>query len=146
MDTCDVNSLIKAVVDNGQDQFYSFGIKLKLTDAQIRSTTDDKPSKADKLRAIIDRRRAEVGNEKLFKELLTACGEVYHPIKGVVEDQLKQQGNKRLENKLGSERCEGEIGESLPDRSTRFSGSFVSLSSADVANGSTEGRQFCMPS
>ena len=89
----DVNALIKAVIDNGQDQFYSFGRDLGLTPAEISSITDDKPSTSDKLRAIIDKRRAVVGDEELRDDLLAACDSVSRPIKGAVLDQLKSRGN-----------------------------------------------------
>ena len=94
---CDVNDVIKAVVDNGQDQFYSFGIELDMNQAQINATVDGKPSSADKLRAIIDRRRAIVGDEKLVDDLLNACGRLPDPIKGVVEDHLRLQGTNASE-------------------------------------------------
>ena len=88
----DVDALIKAVIDNGQDQFYSFGREFGLTPAQISSITYDKPSTSDKLRAIIDKRRAVVGDEKLRDDLLTACDSVDISITGVVLDQLKSRG------------------------------------------------------
>ena len=90
--TCDVNAVVKAVVDNGQDQFYSFGIELGMTQAQINATVGGKPSNADKLRSIIDRSKAVVGEEKLVDDLLNACGRLPNPIKGVVEDHLRLQG------------------------------------------------------
>ena len=101
MATCDLNSVVKAVVDNGQDQFYSFGIELGMNPAQISSIIDGKPSNADKLRAIIDSKKAIVGEEDLFVELITACGRLPFPITGVVEDQMKLRGKNTFGSKLG---------------------------------------------
>ena len=89
-DASAVDSLIKAVLAHGSNRWYGLGLALGLEPALIESVTHTKPDHADKLRALIEKKRQEVGSEKLGEELLKACGNVPHPIRGVVEETLKE--------------------------------------------------------
>ena len=75
-DSRDVDSLIKAVVSHGSDQWFGLGLSLGLEYALIVSVAGDKPTCTDKLRALIEEKRQQVGNEKLREELLKACQEI----------------------------------------------------------------------
>ena len=79
-----------AVVSHGINQWYGLGLALGLEHALIQSIADNKPSHADKLRALIEKKRQQVGSEKLTEELLNACQNIPHPIRGVVEQTLKE--------------------------------------------------------
>ena len=61
-----------------------------LEQALIESIADNKPSHADKVRALIEEKRQQVGSEKLREEVLKACENISHPIRGVVEQTLKE--------------------------------------------------------
>ena len=50
----------------------------------------DKPRCTDKLCALIEEKKQQVGNEKLREELLKACQEIPHPIRQIVEQTLEE--------------------------------------------------------
>lgn len=89
----DPDSLKQAVVRNGADQFYQFGIALGLTHGQIGTTVNTIEGGEGKLLAIINRRKAAVDDAKLQKELIVACKNVASPIWGDVERDLTAQGS-----------------------------------------------------
>ena len=89
-DASEVDSLVAAVVAHGIDQWYGLGLALGLEHALIKSVADTKPSHADKLRALVEEKRQQVGSEKLREELLKACQNIPRPIRGVVEQTLEE--------------------------------------------------------
>jgi hypothetical protein len=80
----------KWVVKHGQKQWYSFGLALGLTDAEIESKCEGKPTHASKLQAIIRRRVQDVGEWRTRTELLDACKHLPNPIYGIVLQDLQQ--------------------------------------------------------
>jgi hypothetical protein len=82
----------KCVVKHGQEQWYSFGLALGLTDAEIESKCEGKPTHASKLEAIISYRAQAVGERRTRNELLEACKNVPTPIYGIVLQDLQQMG------------------------------------------------------
>lgn len=85
----DVNSVIKAVIKHGNDRWYDIGLKLGLSNAQVNTTANDKPSGDGKLLALIERKKEEVGVQCLAQDLLRACKDISSPIIGAVEDELQ---------------------------------------------------------
>lgn len=86
--SADAPSVIRAVVTHGADQYFSIGRELGLNAAQINATVASIPSSAGKLRAVIERRKAAIGDERLVRELLAVCGRLPTPIQGNVRRQL----------------------------------------------------------
>lgn len=81
-------SIIKAVIDQGADQYFSIGRELGLNAAKINATVSAIPTASGKLRAIIDRQRSALGEKKLVQALLEACKTIDDPIYENVVRQL----------------------------------------------------------
>ena len=81
-------SIIRAVVDQGADQYFSIGRELGLNASKINATVSSIPTASGKLRAIIDRQRSALGEKKLVEELLAACKRIDDPIHENVLRQL----------------------------------------------------------
>jgi hypothetical protein len=83
-----LDCLINTVVTHGSNRWYGLGLALQLEPATIESITHTKSDDGDKLLTIIEKKRQDIGSEKLGEELLNACGRIHHPIRGIVEEAL----------------------------------------------------------
>ena len=83
-----LSKVMLTVIRHGQSQWYSFGIALGFTVAEIESACFDKPLPSEKLSAIIHQRIEKIGEKKTDSELLEACKNLPLPIYEVVKQQL----------------------------------------------------------
>ena len=86
--------VVKAVIDYGVDQWYSFGKILGYNFPQISAMTHNKASLADKLSAIIQVKTEEVDDMKKMDDLLLeACALLPDPIHAAVKRSLSSSQN-----------------------------------------------------
>ena len=83
-----MSNVMRTVIRHGQSQWFSFGIALGFTVAEIESACFDKPLHSEKLSAIIHQRIEKIGEKKTANELLEACKSLPRPIYGIVKQQL----------------------------------------------------------
>lgn len=67
-------------------------MELLLNHSQVMSTVAFIPSYGGKLRAVIEVRRSEKGDEITARELLGACNSIPSSIYGAVREELERQG------------------------------------------------------
>ena len=84
----DYKAVVGAVMKFGVDKWDLIANELGMTDGEMRAATHDRPSHAGKLQAIISYKRNELGDRKLIKQLLEACGNIPQPILGMVKQHL----------------------------------------------------------
>jgi hypothetical protein len=89
------DSVIAAVLKHGRDQWFSIGVKLDYSIAEVNSICHDKPTNADKLLSIILQKSEDVGKKTTLDLLMKACKSIPSPIYGSVRDQimLEDKGN-----------------------------------------------------
>jgi hypothetical protein len=85
-----LSKVVETILRIGQNQWYSFGVAMGFSDAEINGITYDKSTFADKLLAIIRSKANETGRKKTDDELLEACKLLPLPIYGTVRDQLEK--------------------------------------------------------
>ena len=83
-----LSKVVQTVIREGQNQWYSFGVAMGFTVAQINGLCFDKPTPAEKLLAITHLKTEMLGEKKTDEELLEACKHLPSPIYGTVQDQL----------------------------------------------------------
>ena len=86
-----MEELIKAVVEHGSDRWYEIGRKLDMSASGINCLAGDKPSYSSKLRAIIDRKRQQLGDKELGTKLLEACFKVDVVVGKAVQQELLEK-------------------------------------------------------
>jgi hypothetical protein len=92
-----VNDVIRAVVKHGSYQWLEIGLLLGLAYATIKSTTHQIPNYPGKLRDIIERKRQQIGDEKLKRDLIQVCFQTDAPIgRAVMEELLKLQKSSEM--------------------------------------------------
>ena len=85
--------MFRAVLKYGVAQWYSIGLAIGITDAQIEACTFDKPSSGSKLQAIIEFKLHECGVKETERCLLSACEGIPQPIIGSVLKCIKRESS-----------------------------------------------------
>ena len=80
----------RLILDNGIDQWSSFGHAFGFKQAKIKTLTAPIPSESGKLEALIESLKNEKGADEAAEILQKACNIVPSPITGVVRDELKK--------------------------------------------------------
>ena len=91
------NQVVQAVLKYGRNQWFSFGVKLGYSQAEIDSVCHDKPTHADKLLAIILQKIEQMGQEAAVALLLEACKSIPSPIYGSVRQHAMLNGSSSSE-------------------------------------------------
>ena len=86
----DFDTVKRALVKYGCNQWYEIGMELGLNGNEIKEETHVIPSFPGKLLAIIEAKRMKVGKVKTAEGLLRACYCIPTPIGKEVEDELKK--------------------------------------------------------
>jgi hypothetical protein len=88
------------VVDNGSDQWSSFGYAFGFKQATVKTITASIPAESGKLQALIEQLRTEKGEDEAAEILVQASKDVPSPITGIVRDELKKQGRSQAIEQL----------------------------------------------
>lgn len=102
MASYDMDALIKAIVDNGKDQYFQFGKQLGLKDPQIRVAVGQILDEGGKILAVIGTKKAAVGDALLQQELIKACKNLSRPIWADVERDLNGKFQSLLQRQISS--------------------------------------------
>ena len=97
-----LSKVVEAVIREGQSQWYSFGVAMGFSDAQVKGLCFDKRTAADNLLVII-RSTTDKNSEKKtdnINELLEACKLLPLPIYGTVKDQLDKRLSPNQEDRF----------------------------------------------
>ena len=86
----DFETVRRAVVKHGCNQWYEIGMELGLNGNEIIDKTHVIPTSTGKLLAVIEAKRVEDGKVKTAEDLLRACYCIPTPIGKQVEDELKK--------------------------------------------------------
>ena len=86
----DFETVRRAVVKHGCNQWYEIGMELELNHNEIIDKTHVIPTSTGKLLAVIEAKRVKDGKEKTAEDLLRACYCMSTPIGKQVEDELKK--------------------------------------------------------
>ena len=84
---------MEAVLKYGVTQWFSIGLVIGFSGAQIDTCTFDKPSHSSKLQAIIELKVRECGVKETEECLLTACERIPQPIIGSVLGYIRIGGS-----------------------------------------------------
>jgi hypothetical protein len=85
-----LSKVVETILRIGQNQWYSFGVAMGFSDAEIDGITFNKSTGADKLLAIIRSKANKIGEKKTDDVLLEACKLLPLPIYGTVKDHLEK--------------------------------------------------------
>lgn len=66
-------AVIRAVLVHGTDRWQSIGLSLQMSHSEIDQVVHGRDTPAQKLRALIERKRSQVGDAALKALLLEAC-------------------------------------------------------------------------
>jgi hypothetical protein len=88
-----LDDLIKAVVKWGKDQYFQYALEIGLIPPEIRASTACMPATACKLRALIEKKKGDVGDAKLVADLIKACSELDQPILEHVKREIELKGH-----------------------------------------------------
>ena len=85
-----LNKVTQTVIQLGQNQWYSFGVLMGFSEAEISAICFDKATTADKLLAIIRYKTEKIGELETDNTLLEVCKRLPSPIYGNVTQQLEK--------------------------------------------------------
>lgn len=85
------NAVFQAVVKHGVNQYYSLGLRVGFSDAEIEILCHNKPAYSDKLLAIIERKIHVTGEKAAEEAFLVACRKIPSPIYHAVMEELESQ-------------------------------------------------------
>ena len=86
----DFETVRRAVVKHGCNQWYEIGMELGLNGNEIIDKTHVIPTSTGKMLAVIEAKWMKDGKEKTAQDLLRACYCIPTPIGKQVEDELKK--------------------------------------------------------
>ena len=85
----DYDSVESAVLRAGAYQWYQIGQQLRMFHGEITAATHSFPTDAGKLKALINVKRHELGEDQVKWMLLKVCDKIRYGILGVVQDLLE---------------------------------------------------------
>ena len=88
---CDPEKVFQAVVSHGCNRWYSLCLQMGSSSFEVDSITSGIPNRADKIRAVFNKKIDDIGERAATEALLQACRRIPHPIIGGVMDSLSKR-------------------------------------------------------